>query len=111
MATIKQKRVAKYLLDGEKSVSAAMRKAGYAESYSHNPHLLVAQQGFKEAMAACGLTEHLIATSLVDDIRMNVGDRVEELKLGAKILRMTGEDGNTNTAIQININDDRQQFA
>ena len=113
MPSERQIKTAKILNEGENSVKAAMLKAGYAESVAHNPHRLKQSPGFKEAMARFGLTEGLIAKSLVADIKKNVGDRVEELRLGAKILHMTGESEGTKIgmAVQVNISEDREKYA
>lgn len=53
-----------------------------------DPSRITESQGFKTAMADLGLTEDLIATSLVADIKKKKGKRYHELKLGAEILGM-----------------------
>ena len=110
--TEKHKKVAKILMEGEDNFGLAMRKAGYSETYSKNPQQLKEKVGFQEAMAAYGLTDELVVSSLVEDIKAKPQHRVEELRLGAKMLKLTGEDTPVgNTAIQINIGDDRKEFA
>ena len=111
-STEKQKKVAKILMEGEDNFGLAMRKAGYSETYSHNPQDLKKRVGFQEAVEAYGLTNELVVSSLVEDIKAKPQHRVEELRLGAKMLKLTGEDTPTgNTAIQINIGDDREKYA
>lgn len=51
MATLKQKRLAKKLLENNgKSVSRAMREVGYARSTSKNPKFVVESKGWQELM-------------------------------------------------------------
>lgn len=51
MATTKQRRVAKILLENTgKSVSSAMREAGYPEATAKNPQQLTRSQGWQELM-------------------------------------------------------------
>ena len=45
-----------------------------------------------QRIANWGLTPELITTSLVEDIKAKPQKRVEELKLGAKVLKMTDEE-------------------
>ena len=45
-----------------------------------------------QRIASWGLTPELITTSLVEDIKAKPQKRVEELKLGAKVLKMTDEE-------------------
>lgn len=48
--------------------------------------------GFKQALRDLGLTEDLITSSLVYDIREKPKDRLGELKLGAEILGMKSDE-------------------
>lgn len=109
--TIKQRKAAQLLASGEaKTKKEAFLKAGYSEeSVRGGTHRISATDGFKTALAECGLTEKLVAESLADDIKAKPGDRVQELRLGAELLGMKQVGGNT-TAIQINVNQDRERY-
>jgi hypothetical protein len=49
--TPRQKKVAKILIgDNGKSVSAAMKEAGFSEAYARNPHLLTATKSWKQLL-------------------------------------------------------------
>ena len=107
MATELQKRAVEALVESGRSVSGAMRKAGYSSRTAVDPGKLTRSKGFKELLKQYGLTEGLITKALVEDIKAKKGKRVEELKLGSDILGMRKEEkdklqGNT-TLIQINI--------
>jgi len=82
-----------------------MRAANYAPSVIRKPEVLTKSKGFKELLTACGLTEDLIASSLVDDIKAKPHRRVRELELGADILKMRGTEdpAGTNNVIIVNI--------
>jgi len=111
--TLKQKRVAKIVLEGlstGQTAGEALRKAGYGPGMIHNPQQVMNSVGFKAAMAEFGLTEELISTALVDDIKAKPKQRVQELKLGAEILGMTHA-ASTNVAVQVNMNEDRDKYA
>lgn len=45
--------------------------------------------GFKQALRDLGLTEELITTALIDDIKNKPKNRLGELRLGAEILGIT----------------------
>jgi len=55
---------------------------------------VIAQKGVKDALREFGLTEELITTSLVADIKAKPKKRERELKLGAEILGMTESEKN-----------------
>lgn len=52
------------------------------------PNRIVEAPGFKQALRDLGLTEELITSSLVNDIKAKPEKRIQELKLGAEILGM-----------------------
>lgn len=52
------------------------------------PNRIIERPGFKQALRDLGLTEELITSSLVQDIRAKPEKRIQELKLGAEILGM-----------------------
>lgn len=96
MATLRQKRAAKLVLNGA-TPTQAMTEAGYAPSSIHKPgEALLSTQGYKEALAEYGLTEELIASSLVKDIKAKPKRRSRELELGADILNMRKRDAGSN---------------
>lgn len=90
VSTIKQKRAVKLLSENlGKPLGAVMREVGYSKETSETPKNLTSSVGFLEEMKRQGLTNELIARSLSEDIKMKPGDRVSELALGAKMLKMT----------------------
>ena len=56
---------------------------------------MLERKGVKEALAEFGLTEELITTSLVSDIKRKPKRRLGELRLGDEILNMN--DGQSNS--------------
>ena len=92
MATVKQKGSAKDIVEKVGiPVGEIMRDNGYSATTSETPQKLTESKGFKEEMAKYGLTEKLISSSLVEDIKAKPKQRKPELELGAKILRMTDD--------------------
>lgn len=71
-----------------KPTGQVLENVGYSAGIAENPSVVTESAGFKEAMKELGLTENLIATSLVADIKKKKGKRYHELKLGAEILGM-----------------------
>ena len=53
-----------------------------------DPKRIIESVGFKQSLTEYGLTEELITTALVTDIKGKPEKRVQELKLGAEILGM-----------------------
>lgn len=94
------------LLDKPKPLGEVLQKVGYGHIAEH-PVRIVQSQGFKMALAEFGLTEELITTSLVEDIKAKPKARVKELSLGAEILGMKKkeleEPPKSNTITYINI--------
>jgi len=91
MSTLNQKKAVKVVVSGG-TPTEGMRVAKYAPSVIRKPKVLTESKGWKEEMARYGLTEKLISSSLVADIKAKPQNRKPELELGAKILRMTGDD-------------------
>lgn len=86
MATEKQKAAVDNLVENRgSSVSGAMRKAGYDETTAKNPKNLTESVGFKELCEQYGLTDNLLLSSLVEDIKKKEQNRKAELELGFKI--------------------------
>lgn len=88
MATIRQKKALNNLVENGGNVSRAMLDANYSPKTAKTPQKLTESIGFKELCESYGLTDELILTSLVSDIKKKPKKRVEELKLGAKIRQM-----------------------
>ena len=92
-------------LQGEKLVEAG----GYGESVQKTPAKALESIGYKKALADFGLTEELITTALVEDIKNKPKKRISELGLGADILGMRKRDipdesTKTVVAVQVIIN-------
>lgn len=107
MATLKQKAVAKKTVENGGNVSKAMRDVGYSPKTAINPSKVTESKGFKEEMAKYGLTDELVVSALVEDIKAKKHDRKGELELGAKILRLNKE-GETNNNIILPDLDERK---
>lgn len=91
--TPRQRAAAKAYIDNflsGKPVSTAvvLRSVGYGTGLQNQPNRVVESQGFKDSLAEFGLTEELITSALVTDIKAKTGKRHQELKLGAEILGM-----------------------
>lgn len=108
MATLRQKRTAKRLLQelsspNPSSAAEVLKNEGYGKSLQNHPKRVLESAGMKEALRELGLTEELITTALVEDIEKKPQNRIRELQLGAEILGMkqletnpaSGESGNT----------------
>lgn len=70
--------------------------AGYGKGVAKTPARVLESEGFKESLAQLGLTEELITSSLVSDIKAKPKARVKELTLGANILGMVKRDEKPN---------------
>ena len=92
MPTLRQQRAVDKLVGNGGNVTQAMLEAGYSPNTANTPGKLTKSNGWLELMEQYGLTKVLIATSLVEDIKAKPQKRVEELKLGAKVLKMTDEE-------------------
>ena len=88
MATEKQKKAVERLVENRGNVSKSMREAGYDETTAKNPKNLTESKGFMELLDEYGLTENLIVTSLVEDIKSKPQNRKAELELAAKLRQM-----------------------
>jgi hypothetical protein len=62
--TVKQAKAAKIMVEKGRSVSAAMREAGYSPNTAVVPGKLTQSKGWKEAMLAYGLTPERLMTKL-----------------------------------------------
>ena len=88
MATSKQKKAVDKLVENGGNVSKAMEAAGYSKATAKTPQKLTESKGFMELLDEYGLTENLIVTALVEDIKMKPQNRKAELELGAKLRSM-----------------------
>src|SRR5579859_6381440 len=88
MPTTKQKRAVANMVENGGNVSKAMRDAGYSPATAKTPKKLTATRGFNDLLAEYGLTEELVTTSLVEDIKAKPRRRFWELSLAAEILSM-----------------------
>lgn len=77
-------RVANNLIENGGVKGKAIRDAGYSESMIHSPSKVLESVGFKQVMQELGLTDHLLVTSLVSDIKTKE-NRFNELQLGFKL--------------------------
>lgn len=89
----KQRRLAKIDLENRQKAAPSPMKdllieTGYSELTAKTPKTITDTPGYKQALRELGLTEELITSSLVDDIKAKPKLRIQELKLGADILGM-----------------------
>ena len=93
MATLRQKLAVDKIVETGGNVTRAMKEAGYPPTTYNNPKVLTESKGFKELMKEYGLTEGLIAKSLVEDIEKKPQNRLGELRLGAEIIGLKATEG------------------
>lgn len=91
--TPKQRKAAKLVLNNMMSdrpipTGQILANIGYSKGITETPSMVTESVGFKQALRELGLTEELITSSLVEDIRDKPKFRIQELKLGADILGM-----------------------
>lgn len=85
MATTKQKNALSKIVENGGNVSRAMRDVGYSPETAKSPSKLLDSKGFMQLMDEKGLTDDLIITSLVDDIKAKPSNRTQELTLAVKM--------------------------
>lgn len=79
------------ILEGKgKNIGKALAQAHYSIPTQRNPKTVIETKGFQALLHKQGLTQELVAESLVSDIKGKPLKRVEELKLAADILKMRG---------------------
>lgn len=109
MSTFKQKNLAEIVLDNphlmkEGTKGKLVEMGGYGKAMQEQPSKVLESKGFKEELAKFGLTEELISTALVEDIKLKPQNRNPELRLGAEILGMNNrEENGSNKTLIINI--------
>lgn len=114
MPTTKQRKLAKELLnaaamDKPPTAGQMLAKVGYSKNLVKQPGRVIEAQGVKDALAEYGLTEELIATSLVSDIKAKKKNRLGELRLGAELLgKLKGNDQQNSINNIVNIFSDDQ---
>jgi hypothetical protein len=84
MATIKQKKAARLLVENGGNVSKAMRDAGYTEATAKTPQKLTESVGFQELLEIY-LPDDMLLRALSDDIEKKEGNRKQELELAFKV--------------------------
>ncbi len=85
MATIKQKRAFKEIVENGRNKGKAMILAGYSENTAIAPTKLTESKGWQELCDEHGLTDELLNFALVEDIKKKKGNRCPELTLAYKI--------------------------
>ena len=108
MPTFKQKKLARIVLENpslmqEGRKGELVEKGGYSIATQKQPGKVLESKGFIEELENYGLTEELIKSALVDDIKGKPKKRYAELSLGAEILGMKKEKPNGNTFNFINV--------
>jgi len=83
--TEKQKRAVQAMVENGWIISKAMITAWYSKNTAHCPHKMTQTSWYKALLAQYWLTEELIITALVEDIKMKPQNRKPELELWAKI--------------------------
>lgn len=91
--TPKQRKAARAIVenltkDKPQTQAVVLANIGYSKGITETPSMVTESRGFKLALAELGLTEDLITTSLVEDIKKKPQRRIQELKLGAEVLGM-----------------------
>lgn len=104
-ATDKQKRAFVEITRNNRSVTSAMRLAGYDDTTVTKPKNLTESKGFNELMDAMGLTDEFLNRALKEDIENKPTQRVAELKLAYQLKGKLkeSETGSTFTPATINI--------
>jgi len=69
------------------SIGNALVKAGYSEITAKTPKRVTETRGFRQLCNESGLTEKLVITALVEDIKNKPGDRIREI---ITVCRMLG---------------------
>lgn len=86
----------------EKHLGVLVKQAGYTDAMATKPVVVTRSQGFLAALDELGLTDDLVVSSLVEDIRLKPQRRAFELSIAAKIrgLDRRADEGSSG-AIQI----------
>ena len=89
--TPRQRKAAKAIVENLQSATPiptgqVLESVGYGFGLANSPHRVLEGDGFKQALREMGLTEELVTTSLVEDIKEKPQARLGELRLAAEIL-------------------------
>lgn len=110
VASPRQKLAAKLRSEQPKaSDKSILLQAGYDPSTAQVPTLITQSVGYLAELRKYGLTEELITSSLVEDIQNKPRHRVQELSLGADILRMRRRESEEKPQVNIAIFTTEQQ--
>jgi len=93
IVTARQRKAARAVVENlrsskPKSHKQVLSSVGYGTGLQDQPQRVLGSEGFKEALREMGLTEELITSALVSDIKKKPKNRISELRLGAEILGM-----------------------
>lgn len=83
--TKKQRLATTNLVENGGNASKAMRDAGYSPTTARTPSKLTSSKGFRQIMEQYGLTDELLISALVEDIKSKKGNRRAELELAFKL--------------------------
>lgn len=91
--TIKQKNLAKLAIENPLTPKGKLvAMGGYSVAMQKQPGKVLESKGFLEALDSFGLTEELLTTSLVADIKAKPKNRKPELELGYKVRGLLNPD-------------------
>lgn len=102
MGTLMQKKAAEITLETVRSSKRTtkgkiLREAGYSHNLSLQPEKVFETEGFKEELDNFGLTEELIKTALVADIKAKPKRRERELRLASELRGLLNDKPSGNT--------------
>lgn len=83
--TYRQRKAVERIIANNGNISQSMVEANYSVETAHTPQKLTESKGFQILCDEYGLTDELILSALVEDIRSKPQNRKGELELGAKI--------------------------
>jgi hypothetical protein len=129
MATLKQKKAIKHIVEGD-SVSKAMKKAGYAEDVADNPSKLTKSKAFTEWLEKVGYDDEILAIRLREgldatktvvmgkdgndsfvDIQPDYAERRKNVELGLKLKgHMNSADTNINLNFRKFVEEDTKRY-
>lgn len=95
-AVVEAGRTKKRIIKGQ-----VLRSVGYSEAVATQPDKVFKSKGFLDLCDELGLTEDLLTTALVDDIKSKPKNRKAELELGFKVRGLLKERDNGGTTNNI----------
>lgn len=97
--------------DKRKNKKELVASVGYSTKVAgHKQKEIIEAKGVKDALANYGLTEELVTTALVFDIKGKPKRRVKELSLGAEILGMKKQGEGNKTLILVVSGETAQRY-